>query len=70
MQDYKAYNLGNGWGIECYFYENPYTGVRRYQIDVIILGLPFKDVRESVISYDKDEANRLFKALVEKYRSF
>ena len=70
MHDYKAYNLGNGWGIECHFYENPYTGVRRYQIDVIILGLPFKDVRESVVSNDKDEANRLFMDLVKKYRSF
>lgn len=65
----KTYDLKNGYGIDCITIENEYYNTKWFQIDVVMLCVPWREVVESYgrIS-SSDEANNIFKSMVEKYR--
>lgn len=66
----KSYNLGNGYGIECVTIENQYTGERYFNVNVILLAVPWLEVVNRVTRiYDPTVANRVFKEFKERYGS-
>lgn len=66
----KSYNLGNGYGIECVTIENQYTGERYFDVNVILLDVPWLEVVNRVTRiYDTTVANKVFKEFKERYGS-
>lgn len=66
----KAYNLGNGYGIECVTIENQYTGERYFDVNVILLAVPWLEVVNKVTRIsDPTVANKVFKEFKERYGS-
>ncbi len=66
----KSYNLGNGYGIECVTIENQYTGERYFDVNVILLAVPWLEVINRVTRISNPTvANRVFKEFKERYGS-
>lgn len=64
MANYKIkdYRLNENFGIRCITYPSSYS------VEIVILGLPWLEVVESVERIpNKDEANRVFLQLKNKY---
>jgi hypothetical protein len=60
----KDYKINKTWGISCTQY--PYG---LYVLEIRMISVPWSDVTERYSTTDKDDANRRFKELVEKYKA-
>lgn len=69
MRSQKHYDLKNGFGVICTTDEDNFSHEKSYSIEVVMLTVPWQEVvvRKSNIN-TSEEANLVFKELVEKYR--
>ena len=66
----KTYDLKNGYGIECITIENEFYGTKWFQIDVVMLCVPWKEVVESYSNIkSKEQANEVYQRLAKKYKA-
>lgn len=63
MESKKEYRLNKDYTIECIFGE-------KMTVRVIMVSVPFEPVMEEYINItDKNEANQIFKKMVQKYKA-
>ena len=58
----KEYAVGSIWGIRCYSVGNT------KRVEVVMRTVPWHEIVDEWWGEDKDEANRVFKEFVKKYK--
>ena len=67
-REVKTYDLKNGVGIDCITIENEFLGTKRYEVNVVMLDVPWREKMDSHKVSTPEEANAKFKEMVEKYK--
>lgn len=62
----KTYDFNNGYAIDCSTYES--NGKKKYEIEVVLTSVPWRDVLEHHTGDDPKTFNDLFKVLASKYK--
>jgi len=68
-REVKTYDLKNGIGIDCVTIENEYFGTKKYEVNVVMLCVPWREEMEGYKIAKPEDANVKFKEMVEKYKN-
>lgn len=64
----KEYDFKNGFGMVCRVIDDTYWG-RQYEIEVVMTGIPWYEVVDYYKGIDKDESNKKFVELRDRYKA-